>query len=147
LVSGGIVGTKGATSLRQNLLPASIAAMRSEVEARFFDLPPMPDFMYERMMTEVARDIPAQSDMLDSVAKDEAHIRSKLGQIFNTLTVIIWGGKDQVVSKNYGETLHSQLPGSATAIFKDTGHDPHLEHPEEFDEAVLFFLKQKEGGR
>jgi pimeloyl-ACP methyl ester carboxylesterase len=85
--------------------------------------------------------------MLDSIPADEAHIRSGLGQIFNILTAIIWGGKDQIIPADHAQALRSMLPGSATAIFKDTGHFPQLEHPDEFDDTILFFLKQREGGR
>lgn len=147
IVSGGLIGASGAKKLRQNLLPASAEALRDQVETSFFGLPPMPGFMYERMMVDVAQDIPAQSDMLDSIPTDEAHIRSGLGQIFNIATAIIWGGKDQILPVGHAEALHAMLPGSATAIFKDTGHFPQLEHPEEFDDTLLFFLKQREGGR
>src|SRR5258706_4602514 len=121
--------------------------MRVQVEMSFAGLPPMPEFMYDRMMTDVAQDIPAQSGMLESMVKDEAHIRSKLGQIFNTLTVMIWGGKDQIIPSSQAATLHSMMPGSATAIFKDTGHSPHEEHPDEFGEAGVFFFTRKKGSR
>jgi len=147
IVSGGLIGAHGAKKLRQNLLPSNPEALRAQVESSFFGLPAMPQFMYERMMVDVAQDLPAQSDMLDSVPTDEAHIRSRLGEIFNILTAIIWGGKDQILPVGQAEVLHSALPGSASAIFKDTGHFPQLEHPEEFDDTLLFFLKQREGGR
>jgi pimeloyl-ACP methyl ester carboxylesterase len=147
IVSGGLIGASGAKKLRQTLLSGSTEALRAQVETSFFGLPPMPEFMYERMMVDVAEDIPAQSDMLDSIPTDEAHIRSRLGEIFNTATAIIWGGKDQVLSAGHAQALHAALPGSATAIFKDTGHFPQLERPEEFDDTLLFFLKQREGGR
>jgi pimeloyl-ACP methyl ester carboxylesterase len=147
LVSGGLIGAYGAKKLRQNLLPANADQLRDQVETSFFGLPPMPAFMYERMMVDVAQDIAAQSDMLDSIPADEGHIRSRLGEIFNIATVIIWGGKDPLLSVGHAQDLHALLPGSATAIFKDTGHFPQLEHPEEFDDTLLFFLKQREGGR
>lgn len=146
LVSGGLIGSRGAARLGQKLLPANAEALRAQAAASFYGLPALPDFMYQRMMIEVAADLPAQSGMLDSVPRDEAHIRAGLGRIFNTLAVIIWGAQDQVLSPCYGEELHSLLPGSATATFKGSGHWPQLEHPEEFAETVLFFLKQKEGG-
>jgi len=147
LVSGGLIGASGAKKLRQNLLPANADALRAQAENSFFGMPPMPRFMYERMMVDVAQDIPAQSDMLDSIPADEAHIRGRLGLIFNTLTAIVWGGKDSVLPVGRAQALHAALPGSSTAIFKDTGHFPQLEHPEEFDDTLLFFLKQREGGR
>lgn len=147
LVSGGLVGASGGLRLRKNLLPANAAALGAQVETSFFGLPPMPEFMYERMMVDVAADLAAQSEMLDSVVRDESHIHARLGRIFNILAAIIWGGKDQVLPASYAQALHLMLPGSATAIFKDSGHAPQSEHPEEFNQTLLFFLKQREGGR
>jgi len=147
LVSGGLVGARGAAGLRNAYIPTSAAELRSQAEISFYGLPPMPDFMYERMMQDVADDLPAQSGMINSIAKDEGHIRSKLDAIFNTLAVIVWGGNDRVLSPAYGEAMHNLLPGSATAIFKTSGHNPQLEHPDEFNDTVQFFLKQNEGGR
>ena len=147
LVSGGLIGSSGARKLRQSLIPANAEALRDQAETSFFGLPPMPAFMYERMMVDVAQDLAAQSDMLDSVPADEGHIRSRLGQVFNTITAIVWGGKDQIIPVGHAQDLHAMLPGSATAIFKDTGHFPQLEHPDEFQDTAIFFLKQREGGR
>ncbi len=147
LISGGLVGARGAASLRANLIPASVEALRAQAAISFEGLPPMPEFMYERMMLDVAADLPAQSGMLDSLARDEGHIRAKIDQIFNTLTLIVWGAKDQVVSPRIADAIHDLLPGSATAIFKTSGHEPQLEHPAEFVDTALFFFKQSEGGR
>ncbi len=147
LVSGGLIGSGGARKLRQQMIPTTADALRAQVETSFFGLPPMPGLMYERMMVDVAEDLPTQSDMLDSLAADEGHIRSRLGLIFNTLAVIIWGGKDEILPVANAWSLHVAMPGSGTAIFKDSGHFPQLEHPEEFDETLLFFLKQRSGGR
>jgi pimeloyl-ACP methyl ester carboxylesterase len=147
LVSGGMIGPAQANRLRQELLPTNAEKMRAIADEAFFDLPPMPDFMYERMVAALADDLEAQIGMLDSVPKDEAHIRSRLGQIFNTLTVIMWGGKDPLFSPAHGEALHTMLPGSATVVFKTSGHSPALEHPDEFTDSLLYLFKQTEGGR
>jgi pimeloyl-ACP methyl ester carboxylesterase len=147
LVSGGLVGARGAEKLRQGMLPTTPDAIRAQVEASFFDLPPMPDFIYQRMMQELSTDLPAQTDMLNSVPRDEAHIRSKLGQVFNTLTIIMWGAKNPYFSAAEGNALHAAMPGSATVTFKTSGAYPQLEHPDDFAESLIFVIKQEEGGR
>jgi pimeloyl-ACP methyl ester carboxylesterase len=147
LVSGGLFGREGAEVLRKGMLPANAQEMQQQVEDSFFDLPPMPSFMYDRMMASLAADLPAQTDMLNSVPKDEAHIRARLGRIFNTLTVVLWGGKDPYYNARRGATLHAVLPGSASIVFKTSGHYPQLEHPKDFANTVLFILKQTEGGQ
>src|ERR1700683_2327 len=147
LVSGGLFGEPSAKKLRENMLPANIDAMKQQAHDSFFDLPPMPSFMYDRMMGQLAGDMQAETEMLNSVPKDEGHIRSKIGQLFNLLTVITWGGKDPYFGARQGDAIHGALPGSATVVFKTSGHYPQLEHPEEFTDSMLFVFKQTEGGQ
>ena len=61
--------------------------------------------MFQRMMAQLADDLQAETEMLNSIPKDEGHIRSKLGQIFNPLTVITWGGKDPYFGARQGDAL------------------------------------------
>ncbi|HVN64330.1 MAG TPA: alpha/beta hydrolase, partial [Candidatus Binataceae bacterium] len=129
------------------MLPTTIDAMRAQAEMSAFWLPPLPDFMYERMIAELAKDVPAESDMLNSVPHDEAYIRSKLGALFNTLTIVMYGGQGPYFGKAGGEAVHAAMPGSATVVFKTSGEYPQLEHPEEFAESLIYVLKQEEGGR
>ena len=122
-------------------------AVRAQVEASFFDLPPMPDIIYQRMTEELSKDLPAETDMLNSVARNEAHIRLKIGQVFNTLTIMMWGAKNPYFLNAEGEALHAAMPGSATVTFKTSGAYPQLEHPDDFAESLIFVIKQEEGGR
>jgi pimeloyl-ACP methyl ester carboxylesterase len=147
LVNGGLMGTPGAEKLRKGMLPNTPESMQAALDASFYGMPPLPQFMYERMIAALADDMQAQTDMLNSVPKDEAHIRSKIGQIFNTLTIVIWGGKNPYYGAAQGEALHAALSGSATVIFKTSGAFPQLEHPDDFAESTIFILKQVEGGQ
>jgi len=147
LVNGGLMGTTGAEKLRKGMMPNTPDAMQTALDASFYGMPPLPQFMYQRMIAALADDMPAQTGMLNSVGKDEAHIRSKIGQIFNTLTIVIWGGKNPYYNAAQGEALHAALPGSATVIFKTSGAFPQLEHPDDFAESTIFILKQVEGGQ
>ena len=107
----------------------------------------MPDIIYQRMMEQLNGDLQAETDMINSVPRDEAHIRSKIGQVFNTLTIIMWGAKNPYFSSAEGEALHAAMPGSATVVFKTSGTYPQLEHPDDFAESLIFVIKQEEGGR
>ena len=147
LISGGLVGAHGAEKLRKGMLPTTPDAIRAQVEASFFDLPPMPEFIYQRMMEQLSGDLQAETDMLNSVPRDEAHIRSKLSAVFNTLTIIMWGAKNPYFTTAEAEALHALMPGSATVVFKTSGPYPQLEHPDDFAESLIFVLKQEEGGR
>jgi pimeloyl-ACP methyl ester carboxylesterase len=147
LVGGGLMGKKGADRLRAGMLPSSVEALRAQIDASFFGLPPMPDFIYQQMLSELAKDVPAETDMLNSVPRDEAHIRSKLGQIFNTVTLIFWAAKDPYFTAADAESLHNALPGAGKVVFKTSGAFPQLQYPEDFAESLIFVLKQTEGGR
>jgi pimeloyl-ACP methyl ester carboxylesterase len=147
LVGGGLVGKRGADKLRNGMLPISVEALRAQIEASFFGLPPMPEFIYQRMMGELAKDLQAETDMLNSVPRDEAHIRSRIGQLFNTLTIIIYGAKSPYFAAAEAGALQAAMPGSATVVFKTSGAFPQLEHPDDFAESLIFVIKQTEGGR
>jgi hypothetical protein len=90
------------------------------------------------MMEQLTGDLQAETDMINSVARDEAHIRSKIGQVINTLTMIMWGAKNPYFSAAEGEALHAAMPGSVTVIFKTSGLYPQLEHPNDFGESLIF---------
>jgi pimeloyl-ACP methyl ester carboxylesterase len=144
LVSGGLYGAVGVARLKA-MIPTTPDQMRQQIEMSFYGMPPMPDFMYERMMSALADDFPAQSGMISSIPRDEGHIRAKLGQIFNTLTIVISGGKNPYFSNAEAERLHSDLPGSGIVKFKTSGPYPMLEFPEDFSDSIIFILKQQEG--
>jgi pimeloyl-ACP methyl ester carboxylesterase len=146
LVGGGLFGQRGAAQLHK-MIPTDLDSMRTAAQESFFGLPTMPDAIYQRMIAELADDLQAQTDMLNSVPADEGHIRSKLGQIFNTLTIIIYSGRNPYYTSAEAEALHAALPGSATVKFKTSGVYPELEHPDDFADSLIFVFKQTEGGQ
>jgi pimeloyl-ACP methyl ester carboxylesterase len=144
LVSGGLYGPAGAAKLKA-MIPNTPDQMREQIDQSFYGLPPMPGFMYERMMAALAEDFPAETGMINSIPRDEAHIRGKLGQIFNTLTIVISGGKNPYFTSAQAERLHNELPGSGIVKFKTSGAFPMLEYPDDFADSIIFILKQQEG--
>ena len=55
-------------------------------------------------------------------------------------TLIIWGDKDVSYNFNQVDTLKKNIPNSKLKIFKDCGHNVHLEEPQKFNETVKNFL-------
>ena len=55
-------------------------------------------------------------------------------------TLIIWGDKDVSYNFNQVDTLKKNIPKSKLEIFKDCGHNVHLEEPQKFNETVKNFL-------
>lgn len=66
----------------------------------------------------------------------------RLGQI-KTPTLIIIGGEDAQPLKNVADTLVAGIPGARKVVIPGASHHPPVERPNEFNKAVLRFLKEK----
>jgi len=55
-------------------------------------------------------------------------------------TLIIWGGRDRLISPDDAERFHRDIVGSELAIFADLGHAPEEEDPARTVAAVARFL-------
>ncbi|HID18679.1 TPA: alpha/beta fold hydrolase [Candidatus Bathyarchaeota archaeon] len=56
-------------------------------------------------------------------------------------TLIVWGAQDKLIPVKHAYQLHKLIKNSKLAVFKETGHIPHAEKPEKFNEMVTGFLK------
>lgn len=56
--------------------------------------------------------------------------------------LIIWGREDGVLPVSLGADLHKKLPGSELRVIGGAQHVPHWERPEEFNSAVVGFLRR-----
>ena len=54
-------------------------------------------------------------------------------------TLIVWGDRDREVPLADGERLQQEIPNSRLFVFRECGHLPHEEYPEEFTELVAQF--------
>jgi pimeloyl-ACP methyl ester carboxylesterase len=69
-----------------------------------------------------------------------AGLRDRLDQL--TLpALVIWGGRDHVVSTRYAEPLREALPDGRLLLLPDAGHVPMCEQPAEVAAAVVDFLQ------
>jgi len=68
--------------------------------------------------------------------KDEI---DKLGEI-GIPTLIVWGRHDKCLPVRLGQEMHRTLKGSELKILENSGHEPHDEEPEIFNQVVLDFL-------
>jgi pimeloyl-ACP methyl ester carboxylesterase len=60
-----------------------------------------------------------------------------------TRVLIIWGINDRIIPVDAARYLHSKIKSSSMAILQETGHVPHWEKPNEFNQLVLDFLGQE----
>ena len=61
-------------------------------------------------------------------------------------TLIVWGKRDIYVPVAYAYLAHKLLANSHLHVFPRSGHAPHKERSEEFNQLVLDFLKGKSSG-
>jgi pimeloyl-ACP methyl ester carboxylesterase len=64
----------------------------------------------------------------------------------NTLrmpTLIIWGEQDGLIPLTVGEHFHQDLPNDTMVVFRDLGHTPMEEDPENTVKVVMDFLNNK----
>ncbi len=65
----------------------------------------------------------------------------RLAQI-KTPTLLVLGGRDVPVIKAIIDALAKEIPGARKVVIEGSGHMVNVEKPEEFDRAVLAFLRQ-----
>ena len=54
-------------------------------------------------------------------------------------TLLLWGDHDPDVPLRDGEELKERIPNSRLIVFRECGHHPQEEYPEQFSEAILRF--------
>jgi len=57
-------------------------------------------------------------------------------------TLLVWGMNDPLSPVQTADKLHAAIKGSRKVLIDRAGHFPFLEHPEQFNQAVLDFLKE-----
>lgn len=55
--------------------------------------------------------------------------------------LVIWGKQDKLVPVSWTQKLSKGCPQAQIELFDDCGHDAMVEHPSQFNQAVLEFLK------
>ncbi|WP_372944615.1 alpha/beta fold hydrolase [Muriicola sp.] len=77
----------------------------------------------------------AKSAIRHNMSKDLPHML--------TPTCIIWGENDSVTPPNVAREFHELLPDSDLFWIPKCGHAPMMEHPDEFNEILAAWLKQR----
>ncbi len=71
---------------------------------------------------------------------DLAALEQALPKIRHYPTLLMWGTRDRAVSYRSAEPLRQNFRNSRLAAFKDVGHLPYEEAPEEFNRELIKFL-------
>ena len=75
-------------------------------------------------------------------AKDTSRLEAYLSRI-NHPTLLIWGEKDLICPASVGKILHRAIKASKLIVVEKSGHIPMWETPEEVNQVILEFLKDK----
>ncbi|MFF5518333.1 alpha/beta fold hydrolase [Streptomyces coeruleorubidus] len=59
-------------------------------------------------------------------------------------TMLVWGGRDQVVPATHAGLGHVAMPGSRLEIFEDAGHFPFRTDPQRFERVLRDFIATTE---
>jgi pimeloyl-ACP methyl ester carboxylesterase len=71
----------------------------------------------------------------------------RLGEIAAPVLIVV-GADDYAPIREIAERLEREVPGARRLVVPDSGHHPNMEHPEEFNRAMLDFLRSvRVGGR
>jgi len=69
----------------------------------------------------------------------------QLGRI-HTPTLLLWGEQDALLRRVEQEALATSLPHADLRVYRETGHSPHWERPEQFVRDLRDFISRPETG-
>jgi rifampin ADP-ribosylating transferase len=75
-------------------------------------------------------------------AKEAPKLKDYLSRIYQP-TLLLWGERDLIFPPSVGEDLHRAIKGSKFQIIEKSGHIPMWETPEEVNETILSFLRER----
>jgi pimeloyl-ACP methyl ester carboxylesterase len=77
--------------------------------------------------------------IIRTVRRWDAERISRDAHLLTQPTLIIWGDKDREVPLADGKRLQQEISNSRLFVFRECGHLPHEEYPEEFTKLVSQF--------
>jgi pimeloyl-ACP methyl ester carboxylesterase len=73
--------------------------------------------------------------------RDLRELEATLPKLAGIPTFLMWGSKDSAVYASSAGPLAKHFPNSKSIVFPDVGHLPYEECPEEFNRALIEFLR------
>ena len=96
---------------------------------------PILEVLSEKKMERRILDEKIFNDMISSMTQKE-DVSNKI----TTNTLIIWGEYDRVIDLKCASILEKKIKNSKKFVFKNVGHVPQMEVPEELSEVISNFL-------
>jgi len=97
---------------------------------------------YERLMDSVKR--VHQESFLKTLEASVAQDRAAPIEQIRAPTLVVTGDEDTLYAPSISREMARRIPGAELVVMKGVGHLSNLEQPDEFNQAVLQFLKKQE---
>ena len=105
--------------------------------------PYIPDIIKDALLEEKCSRRDLEKVLYEDMYKDVCCLND-IAKGLDIPTLILWGEKDRMTHIDNAALFHDTIKGSQLVIFKETGHVPILEHPEQTAEAIEKFIKQRD---
>ena len=115
--------------------------IKKKTEEVFFN----PNVATKELVDEVFETVNDRNKLIKTLTIAKSAIRHNMAEDLPKLRVpslIIWGKQDNVTPPNVAEEFHRLLPESKLVWINNCGHAPMMEHPDEFNNSILNWLKK-----
>lgn len=116
--------------------------VQAKAENVFYD----PKIATKELVDEVYETVNDRAKLIRTLAIAKSAIRHNMSKDLpkmTTPTCIIWGKNDNVTPPKVGEEFHSLLPNSDLYWIDKCGHAAMMEHPDEFNQILHSWLKER----
>lgn len=79
--------------------------------------------------------------IIRTVRRWDAERISRDAHLLTQPTMVVWGDRDREVPLADGHRLQEEIPEARLIVFRECGHLPHEEYPDEFVDVVTGFLR------
>ena len=93
-----------------------------------------------RMATQESLKLPARvwQDLMTGMVSFRS--RERLPDL-SMPTLIVWGDRDEIMSREEQETMHRLIRGSRRLTYEEIGHAVHWEDPQRFTDDLMSFVR------
>jgi pimeloyl-ACP methyl ester carboxylesterase len=131
----------GVTDVGDLLVPADANGVKGLLELGYYHPPLLPRFVLESAFEEMYSEHHTERRALLAWLIENMDALSAKPEKPTAPTLIVWGDQDEVFPLELAERLAAHLgPSTRTHVIERARHAPNLEHPDEFNGAVLDFL-------
>jgi len=128
---------------RQIANAGTLEESREYLEKIYFNHNLITDSLVEQNLTLRLRSAFTIKSMQTANARGLGRLAEEELRGITAPTLLVWGLNDPLSPLQIADKLHAAIKGSRKVLIDKAGHFPFLEHPEQFNGAVLEFLKDE----